>query len=176
MTVEPVPDPQPRQHAPGRGAVPKPRLRGKSRHDVAAPPGGFTKILVTDFNQTIARDGRVDGATVAALRWLRDEAGFALILATGETMYHLKGGAGFIAFPELGDIFHAVICDNGGAVGNPATGKSRRLGKKPPPAFLRRLDIVASPGNLPYYTGKTSVSLHREHHDTAASVIAAGSA
>ena len=62
--------------------------------------------LATDYDGTIAADGRVEERAVAALGQLR-KAGWRLILATGRELEDLRG-----LMPDLA-LFDRVVAENG---------------------------------------------------------------
>ena len=65
-------------------------------------------VLATDYDGTLAHNGRVDRPTVEALRRIK-ESGRKLVLVTGRELDELLD-----VFPEL-DLFHRVVAENGGA-------------------------------------------------------------
>src|SRR5690349_13344601 len=88
--------------------------------------------LATDYDGTIAHDGVVDDATLAALGRLR--AGQRkLILVTGRELDDLQR-----VFPRL-DLFDRVVAENGALLYTPATREERPLGDPPPPRFVENL-------------------------------------
>jgi hydroxymethylpyrimidine pyrophosphatase-like HAD family hydrolase len=114
--------------------------------------------LATDYDGTLARNGRVDGATADALHRLR-AAGWLLVLVTGRNLDDVGR-----AFPELA-VFDRVVAENGAVVaGGPA--QPRLLGPEPDPALLqalRRRGVAHSTGRVIVHT----LTLHQ------AAVIAA---
>jgi hydroxymethylpyrimidine pyrophosphatase-like HAD family hydrolase len=90
-------------------------------------------VLAADFDGTIARDGKVAPATVAALERLA-ATGRKLVLVTGRELDEL-----FAIFPEIG-VFHRVVAENGALLYNPATRAARVLGAPPPPTFVQELE------------------------------------
>lgn len=88
--------------------------------------------LATDFDGTLATDGQVDAATLAALdRWRN--AGRKLILITGRQFDDLLN-----VFPAI-DQFDQVVAENGAFLYNPKTKAERALGERPPREFIDRL-------------------------------------
>jgi HAD superfamily hydrolase (TIGR01484 family) len=88
--------------------------------------------LATDYDGTIAAHGRVDQATIEALRRARD-ANIRLILVSGrerESLAHT-----FDAF----EIFDVMVLENGGVLYEPASGRERLLADPPPARFITRL-------------------------------------
>src|SRR5215216_5389657 len=90
------------------------------------------RTLATDYDGTIATRGKVDPATLDALRRLRDD-GCTLILVTGRELPQLKD-----VFPHL-SLFHGVVAENGALLYWPETGKERPLCEPPEESFVRAL-------------------------------------
>ncbi len=88
--------------------------------------------LATDYDGTIAHDGIVDEATIAALERLR-KAGRQLILVTGRELDDLVR-----VMPRL-DLFDRVVAENGALLYRPETRQERALAAPPPPEFAARL-------------------------------------
>lgn len=103
--------------------------------------------LATDYDGTLAHNGRVDGATADALHRLR-AAGWLLVLVTGRNLDDVGR-----AFPELA-VFDRVVAENGAVVaGGPA--RPRLLGPEPDPALLqalRRHGVAHSTGRVVVHT------------------------
>ena len=87
--------------------------------------------LATDYDGTLAHDGRVDQATIAALERFR-QSGRKLILVTGRLLADLAS-----IFSRL-DLFDCVVAENGAVVYHPAMREKRTLVSPPEPAFLKR--------------------------------------
>lgn len=97
-------------------------------------------LLATDYDGTLAMEGRVDDATVAALvRWRA--AGRALALVTGRTLDDLAEV--FPAPPGLA-IFEAVVAENG-AVLRVGAGAPWLLCSAADPALVRALGEAGVP-------------------------------
>jgi HAD superfamily hydrolase (TIGR01484 family) len=93
--------------------------------------------LACDYDGTLARDGRVPGATVAALERVR-ASGRKLLLVTGRQLEDLGS-----MFDRL-DLFERVVAENGALLFHPADREQRVLAEPPPEAFvdgLRRLGV-----------------------------------
>ncbi len=88
--------------------------------------------LVTDYDGTLAHDGRVDAPTLEALRRFK-ESGRKLLLATGRELADLKA-----VFPELG-VFDLIVAENGAVMQIPSTGEERVIAPAPEAAFVERL-------------------------------------
>src|SRR5208282_3502250 len=104
--------------------------------------------LATDYDGTIADDGVVDKATLAALERLRGGAR-RLILVTGRDVADLRR-----AMPRL-DLFDLVVAENGALLYDPANHAEQALGDAPPPAFVERLREL---GVAPLWLGRVIVA------------------
>ncbi len=90
------------------------------------------RALATDFDGTIARDGVVAAATVAALARAKD-AGLCLLLVTGRELPDL-----FNTFDHV-PLFDRIVAENGALMYTPGTGLVRQLAPAPPVLLLDRL-------------------------------------
>lgn len=88
--------------------------------------------LACDYDGTLAADGRVDEATLQALRKLRN-SGRKLLLVTGRELEDLER-----AFPHL-ELFERVVAENGALLYRPASREAVPLAAAPPEAFVERL-------------------------------------
>jgi HAD superfamily hydrolase (TIGR01484 family) len=88
--------------------------------------------LATDYDGTLAHDGRVDKPTLAALEKLL-ATGRKLVLVTGRELDQLLG-----IFPEI-HLFEQVVAENGALLYTPGTREEKRLAEPPPPEFVARL-------------------------------------
>lgn len=88
--------------------------------------------LATDYDGTLAQEGEVSAATVAALRRLR-ASGRKTILATGRELQELLW-----IFPEV-DLFDVVVAENGALLYFPAEHREEPLTEPPPVRFLKTL-------------------------------------
>ena len=84
----------------------------------------FFVALAVDYDGTVARNGRVDAATVAALEEIK-KSGRKLILVTGRDLDDLQR-----VFPEIG-IFNLVVAENGAVLFDPDTKKEELLAAAP---------------------------------------------
>ena len=80
--------------------------------------------LATDYDGTLATEGIISEATVAALDRLK-ASGRRLVLVTGRHLPSLKQ-----IFPRL-DLFELVVVENGGLLYTPATGAVRIPARHP---------------------------------------------
>ena len=88
--------------------------------------------LATDYDGTLARDGKVAASTLAALERLR-ASGRKLIMVTGRELPDLRR-----VFPEVGG-FDAIVAENGALLWRPDQSAPRALARAPPPAFIAAL-------------------------------------
>ena len=94
--------------------------------------------LATDFDGTIAHDGRVDEATAAALGRAK-AAGIRLVMVTGRELPDL-----FRTFDRV-DLFDRVVAENGAVLYEPQSGSIEVLGQPPPAALLEALTARGVP-------------------------------
>jgi HAD superfamily hydrolase (TIGR01484 family) len=88
--------------------------------------------LATDYDGTLAHDGRVNEATLAGLERLLG-TGRKLILVTGRELPDLLS-----IFPEV-HLFAWVVAENGALLYRPSTKEERPLAAPPPAKFVRTL-------------------------------------
>ena len=88
--------------------------------------------LCTDYDGTIAHDGRVDAETIAALEELR-ASGRKLVLVTGREIEDL------LQVFERVDLFDRIVAENGALIFRPKTREERVLGEEPPASFIGEL-------------------------------------
>jgi len=89
-------------------------------------------VLATDYDGTLATDGKVDDATIAALTRLR-ESGRRLVLVTGRDLDDLLR-----VFPRI-DLCDRVVAENGALLYRPATHEELALAERPPESFVALL-------------------------------------
>jgi len=90
------------------------------------------QALATDYDGTIAFEGQVDAATVAALIRIRDR-GVRLVMVTGRELTEL-----FNTFTRV-DLFDRIVAENGAILYDPETKAIECLSSPPPPALVERL-------------------------------------
>src|SRR3569832_358408 len=111
--------------------------------------------LATDYDGTLAHNGKVDDGTYAALERLRTTRR-KLILVTGRRLDDLMTVFGRI------EIFDRVVAENGALVYNPATHEEQVLGDPPPPQFAVRLRAAGAPVDV----GRVIVATKTPHKTT----------
>ncbi|PZO38446.1 MAG: phosphoglycolate phosphatase [Pseudanabaena frigida] len=89
-------------------------------------------ILATDYDGTLAQDGKVSETTLVALKKLQ-KSGRKLILVTGRQLEDILR-----VFPEV-NLFDCVVAENGAVIYFPATREELLLGSLPPEKFLQTL-------------------------------------
>lgn len=117
--------------------------------------------LATDYDGTLARDGRVSQSCVTALEQLR-ASGRYLILVTGRELVELRQ-----VFPEIG-LFHAVVAENGAVIYRPDTKKESLLAEPPPQPFL---ELLKNRGVRPISVGRAIVATWTPHEASVVEVI-----
>ncbi len=90
------------------------------------------RALASDYDGTLATDGKVDAATVEALERFK-ATGKRLILVTGRELEDLR------AVFEGVRLFDIVIAENGAVLYFPATQEERALAPPPPEDFIAAL-------------------------------------
>jgi len=105
-------------------------------------------VLATDYDGTLARNERVGGTIVEALKQLK-ASGRKLILVTGRELEELQR-----LFPEH-VLFDRIVAENGALIYRPSTLEERTLGERPPAAFIERLKAR---GVTPLSAGRVIVS------------------
>ncbi len=117
--------------------------------------------LATDYDGTLARDGRVDAPTIEALKQLK-QSGRKLILVTGRDLPDLQR-----VFPEI-DLFDVVVVENGALLFDPATKEETPLAEPPSSAFVERLRDL---GVSPLTVGRTIVATWQPNETAVLSAI-----
>jgi HAD superfamily hydrolase (TIGR01484 family) len=117
--------------------------------------------LATDYDGTLAHDGRVDDATIAALERAR-ASGRRLVLVTGRELEDLQ-----TVFDRF-DLFDICVLENGALLYWPKTRAERVLAERPPNRFMemlraRGLDRVSQ--------GRVIVATWHPHENTVLSCI-----
>jgi hypothetical protein len=89
-------------------------------------------VLASDYDGTLARDGKVDPATLAALIRLK-QSGRSLVLVTGRELSDLLR-----VFPEV-ELCDRVVAENGAVLYCPAERRTHALAKSPAPELVEAL-------------------------------------
>lgn len=117
--------------------------------------------LAADYDGTLATDGRVDAATVAALERLI-ASGRKLILVTGRELDELLE-----IFPQL-SLCERVVAENGALLYRPATKEHKVLGMPPPESFVKALQARQV---SPLSVGYSIVATFHPHETAVLEVI-----
>ncbi|MCO6411112.1 MAG: HAD-IIB family hydrolase [Thiogranum sp.] len=118
-------------------------------------------VLATDYDGTLASEGRVSEATIAALERLR-VSGRRAILVTGRRLEDLLG-----VFPEV-ELFDYVVAENGALVYAPQTKQTVLLAEPPPREFVERLRQL---GVENLAAGAVIIATWQPHHLTVLQAI-----
>jgi hydroxymethylpyrimidine pyrophosphatase-like HAD family hydrolase len=118
------------------------------------------RAFATDFDGTIATDGVVDEATVAALKKIR-AAGAITLLVTGRQYED------FVNADAVLDLFDSVVAENGAVLYKPQTREVRLLASPPPRQFAAELIRRGVPAT----TGHVIVATVEPHEVTVLEVI-----
>src|ERR1700692_3791330 len=94
--------------------------------------------LATDYDGTLAADGKVTESTLEALRQVR-LSGRKLLMVTGRHLPDLKS-----VFDRL-DLFDLVVAENGALLYWPATHDQKLLCDPPDPRFIQLLEQTGVP-------------------------------
>lgn len=117
--------------------------------------------LATDYDGTLASEGRVDEATLEALERLRN-SGRRLILVTGRELDELLQ-----VFPQV-DLFESVVAENGALLYRPATREIKLLAEAPPDRFAQSL---RARGVGPLSVGRVIVATWTPHETAVLETI-----
>jgi hydroxymethylpyrimidine pyrophosphatase-like HAD family hydrolase len=117
--------------------------------------------LATDYDGTLAQDGRVDSAALEALERL-SRSGRRLILVTGRELPEL-----LTVFPRV-KVFDRVVAENGGLLFDPATQAMRTLAEPPAARFV---DDLKRRGVDPISVGRVMVATLDRHERSVTKAI-----
>jgi hydroxymethylpyrimidine pyrophosphatase-like HAD family hydrolase/GTPase SAR1 family protein len=117
--------------------------------------------LACDYDGTIARHGRVNSSTVAALEKVRN-SGRKLLLVTGRELDELID-----LFPEI-KLFDIVVAENGALLYYPENGEERALADPPPEEFISELTRM---NVSPFSVGRVIVATWKPHEDSVLRII-----
>jgi hydroxymethylpyrimidine pyrophosphatase-like HAD family hydrolase len=118
------------------------------------------QVLATDYDGTIAFEGRVEQRTIDALVGLRD-SGVRLLLVTGRELTDL-----FNTF-DRPDIFDRIVAENGAVLYSPSTQQLERLASAPPAPLVERLTRA----QIPFSVGHSVVATVEPHEQTVIAAI-----
>ena len=118
-------------------------------------------VVATDFDGTLAEDGRVSDETRAAIVRVR-KSGRRVILITGRELDNLQE-----VFPSL-DLFDVVVAENGALVYDPVTRAEKFLGPPLSASFIKELQ---RDGVRPLSVGRRIVATVRPHEKKVCQVI-----
>jgi HAD superfamily hydrolase (TIGR01484 family) len=117
--------------------------------------------LATDYDGTLAHNGRVDAPTVEALKQLL-ATGRRLILVSGRELPELLE-----IFPEI-ELFEMVVVENGALLYRPSTKHETALAEVPPAAFVEALRAA---GVGPISVGRAIVATWEPHEQKVLETI-----
>lgn len=119
--------------------------------------------LATDYDGTIAKDGKVKRSTREAISRLR-QSGKKTILVTGRRIISL------LKVFEDSREFDLIVAENGAVIYNPHTQKTRLLAEKPAQDFI---DTLKAKRVTPLTVGEVIVATWKPHDRTVTEVIKA---
>jgi HAD superfamily hydrolase (TIGR01484 family) len=106
------------------------------------------QVVASDYDGTLANDGRVTKDTLKVLERVQ-ESGRKLLLITGRELESLQS-----VFPEMG-LFDLIVAENGALLYRPSTGEEKALGNIPPLAFV---EMLRRSGANPLSVGRSIVA------------------
>jgi phosphoglycolate phosphatase (TIGR01487 family) len=118
------------------------------------------RAIVSDYDRTLADNGRAEPRTVDALRRAR-ASGRKLVLITGRTLADLK-----VVFPDFA-VFDLIVAENGAWLLDVASGSEDPLCDAPEPRFLRQLKAR----KVPFAAGKRVIATIQPHEIIIADLI-----
>jgi hydroxymethylpyrimidine pyrophosphatase-like HAD family hydrolase len=121
----------------------------------------YHQALATDYDGTLATDGRVEDAALATLQALR-ASGRKLLLVSGREHQDLLR-----VFPHL-HIFDRVVLENGALLIRPAQNDAVPLGEPPPPSLV---EALRARGVSPLSIGDVIVSTWEPNQTAVLEVI-----
>lgn len=121
------------------------------------------RALATDYDGTLASEGRVAPATLDALERLK-ASGRRLLMVTGRELPDLRR-----VFPAV-DLFDAVVAENGALLYRPGLGGDELLSASPPAAFVGEL---RRRGIEPLALGRAIVATTRTNEAEVAAALEA---
>jgi hydroxymethylpyrimidine pyrophosphatase-like HAD family hydrolase len=119
------------------------------------------RVLVCDYDGTIAHDGRVAAATVVALERVT-ASGRRLVLVTGRERSELAADL------DRFDLFDRIVTENGAVVLDPTSGQERLLTE---PADPRVVEALRRRGVRPLIVGRAIVATREPYEGVALQAI-----
>jgi hydroxymethylpyrimidine pyrophosphatase-like HAD family hydrolase len=119
--------------------------------------------LATDYDGTVAQDGRIDEGTIKALERCK-ESGRKLLLVTGRILPELKSVCSCLP------LFDLVVAENGALLYDPATDEETLLAAAPSESFLQSLAAHGAPAPT---VGRVIVATWAPHEVAVLKAIAA---
>src|SRR5262245_10396009 len=116
--------------------------------------------MATDYDETAARDGKVDDTTLEQL-WRVRRSGRRLLLVTGRELADL-----IATFPHY-QIFDRIVAENGAMLCHPDSGECRSLAPEPPPSLVAELQSRG----VPISVGQSIVSTVVPHEHAVLAAI-----
>ena len=117
----------------------------------------YVLALATDYDGTLAKEGRVSDEALAALERLA-ETGRKLLLVTGRELPDLEK-----VFPRL-DIFDRIVAENGALLYTPGSHTERELAPRPSVELVRALEAR---GVSPLSVGRSVIATWEPHEAAA---------
>jgi HAD superfamily hydrolase (TIGR01484 family) len=118
-------------------------------------------VLATDYDGTLANNGRVSEPTLHSLEKFR-QSGRKLVMVTGRVLSDLK-----TVFSRF-DLFDSIVAENGAVLYNPATRETRALAPPPKQNFI---DALRRRGVEPLGIGDAIVATWHPHEREVLEVI-----
>ena len=118
------------------------------------------RVLATDYDGTLAYDGKVDEATIHALHDARAQ-GLKLVMVTGRELADL-----FNTF-EHSELFERIVAENGAVLYDPATKNVEVIASPPPRALVEALQRQG----IPMSVGHSIVATVEPYEHQVLSVI-----
>jgi phosphoglycolate phosphatase (TIGR01487 family) len=111
------------------------------------------RMVATDYDGTLANDGRVSKDTLRALQRVR-KSGRKLVLITGRELESLQS-----VFREL-HLFDLIVAENGALLYYPSTGEEKPLADTPPTKFV---EMLRGSGVNPLSVGRCIIATVKPH-------------
>ncbi|GAC1530110.1 MAG: hypothetical protein NVS3B10_26340 [Polyangiales bacterium] len=143
-----------------RSGAAAPACAAERALQISAPKMHYL-ALATDYDGTLAEDGKVRPEVLAALGRLK-ASGRKLVLVTGRELDELM-----TTFPEI-SVFDRVVAENGALLYSPSPPRERALAKPPPPEFAVALGVR---GVAPLSCGRVILATWQPHEQVVLNVI-----